>query len=69
MYIAFCWFLLHALSLTHGRGREKPDFVAMKIYNNGADQTAHMHCLISTFVISSLESIRAKLATCKVTIF
>ena len=48
-----------------GMDVEKPDFVAMK----SADQTAHMHCLISTFDISSLESIMAELATCKISIF
>ena len=32
----------------------------------GVDQTACLHSLISTFVIRSLESTRAKLATCDI---
>ena len=34
--------------------------------NKGADQPAHPRGLISTFVISSFESIISKLATCKI---
>ena len=38
----------------------------LHVNNKGADQTAHAHSLISTFVILSLESIVVKLATCYV---
>ena len=37
--------------------------------NKGADQTAHPGSLISTFVISSLESITTNFYTCKVSVF
>ena len=36
--------------------------------NKGADQPAHLRSLISHFVICSLESVLAKLATCKVSV-
>ena len=36
--------------------------------NKGADQPAHLRSLTSTFVICFLESIIAKLATCKISI-
>ena len=37
--------------------------------NKGADQSAHLRSLISTFVIRSLESIISKLATSEILIF
>ena len=37
--------------------------------NKGADQTAHMHSLISAFVVHSLESIISKLATSDISIY
>ena len=37
--------------------------------NKGADQPAHLHSLISTFVIRLLESIISKLATSEISIF
>ena len=37
--------------------------------NKGADQPAHLHSLISTFVIRLLESIISKLATSEISLF
>ena len=37
--------------------------------NTGADQPAHSHSLISTFVIHVLESTISELATCEISFF
>ena len=37
--------------------------------NKGADQTAHPRSLISDFVIRYLETIVAKLVSCKISVF
>ena len=37
--------------------------------NKGTDQTAHLHSLISAFVVRSLESITSRLATGEISIF
>ena len=39
------------------------------VNNKGADQTAHVHSLVSPFVIHLLESIILKLATNEIWIF
>ena len=44
----------------------KPDLLHANI--KGADQPAHTHSLISTFVIRLLKSIIFKLASCKISV-
>ena len=45
-----------------------PDIYLVHANNKGADQTVQPHILISDIVIHSLESIIAKLATCKMSL-
>ena len=47
----------------------KQDFVNLHVIKKGSDQPAHLHSLISAFVIHILEIIIANLLTCKSSTF
>ena len=53
---------LYTMSRLYGSGREKTCPLGV-VNNTGADQPAHPHSLISTFVICCLKSIIHKLAS------
>ena len=55
-YQVICAFLGEKLVLLHANGK-------------GSDQPVHAHSLISTFVILSLEDVKPKLVTCKISVF
>ena len=49
--------------------RGKKTCIGGFVNNKGADQTLHLHSLISAFVIHLLENIISRLATCEISIF
>ena len=50
-------------------GLTRENLTWLHVNNKGADQTAHPRSLVNTFVVRSIESTKANLATCKISLF
>ena len=60
--------LFYITCIAYGSLRKK-NVTLLHANNRDADQTAHLHSLISAFVIGFFESIIVKLAPCRISLF